>query len=145
MGKITRKSRKRNLKTSTFFRQFFCIFFGCTNLLCIGIIILLKHCSIDFYSVNDIMRHIFPAILFVGALGWFAGYILDNPKRGLIIDYKDLILEELIKSNNKISNEELEQKLKIGTKDFDNDENFEADNFNFSDGDFDLGESKLEL
>lgn len=93
------------------------------------------------------MRHIFPGVLFIGTLGWLAGLILDNPKKKLVIDYKDLIYEELIKANAKISPEELERKLKIVTKnaagDSENEE--EQENFAFEDADFNLGESEIEL
>lgn len=142
-----RKRRKIYRHKSTFFRRFFCLFFACTNLLLIGFICLCKHWSIDYYSVNDAMRHIFPGVLFIGTLGWLAGLILDNPKKKLVIDYKDLIYEELIKANAKISPEELERKLKIVTKnaagDSENEE--EQENFAFEDADFNLGESEIEL
>lgn len=131
-------------KKSRYFRRFFCLFFTCTMVLLIGIIILIKHAAIDYYSVSDILRHIFPGVLFLGTLGWLAGLILDNPKKKLVIDYKDLIYEELIRANAKISPEELEQKLKIVSKTPENPEE-ETENFAFEDADFDLGESKLDL
>ena len=105
---------------------------------------LIKHWAIDYYSVSDALRHIFPGILLLGTLGWLAGLILDNPKKKLVIDYKDLIYEELIRANAKITPEELEEKLKIVTKN--NEEaNDEVENFAFEDADFDLGESKIDL
>ena len=94
------------------------------------------------------MRHIFPGVLFLGTLGWLAGLILDNPKKKLVIDYKDLIYEELIRTNARISPEELERKLKIVTKSVsgENEEDEEEqENFAFEDADFNLGESEIEL
>ena len=137
------KKLKQRLKKSTYFRRFFCIFFTCVNLLVIGLIVILKHWAIDYYSVSDALRHIFPGILFLGTFGWLAGLILDNPKKNLVIDYKDLIYEELIRANAKISPEELERKLQIVTKEPPPEE--EEENFAFEDADFDLGESKIEL
>ena len=139
------KKNKQRLKKSTYFRRFFCIFFTCINLLVIGLIVILKHWSIDYYSVSDALRHIFPGILFLGTFGWLAGLILDNPKKNLVIDYKDLIYEELIRANAKISPEELERKLQIVTKEPSAEEEEEEENFAFEDADFDLGESKIEL
>ena len=137
------KKNKYRLKKSTYFRRCFCIFFTCINLLVIGLIVMVKHWSIDYYSVNDALRHIFPGILFLGTFGWLAGLILDNPKKNLVIDYKDLIYEELIRANAKITPEELERKLQIVTKEPVQEE--EEENFAFEDADFDLGESKIEL
>ena len=141
----TRNKKRKNSKKSTYFRRFFCIFFTCVNLLIIGFIVMLKHWSIDYYSVSDALRHIFPGILFLGTFGWLAGLILDNPKKNLVIDYKDLIYEELIRANAKISPEELERKLQIVTKEPSAEEEEEEENFAFEDADFDLGESKIEL
>ena len=137
------KKNKQRLKKSTYFRRFFFIFFTCINLLVIGLIVILKHWAIDYYSVSDALRHIFPGILFLGTFAWLAGLILDNPKKNLVIDYKDLIYEELIRANAKITPEELERKLQIVTKEPPPEE--EEENFAFEDADFDLGESKIEL
>ena len=137
------KKNKQRLKKSTYFRRFFCIFFTCINLLVIGLIVILKHWAIDYYSVSDALRHIFPGILFLGTFAWLAGLILDNPKKNLVIEYKDLIYEELIRANAKITPEELERKLQIVTKELPPEE--EEENFAFEDADFDLGESKIEL
>lgn len=136
--------RKKRIVKSKFFRRIFCIFFACINILVIGLIILIKHWTIDYYSVNDILRHIFPGIIFLGATAWLAGMILDNPRKSIVIDYKDLIYEELIKSNAKITQEELEQKLRIVSKEADSNEE-EEENFAFEDADFNLGESEIEL
>ncbi len=142
MERIVKKNRP--FTKSSYFRRFFCLFFTCTTVLLIGIIVLIKHWAIDYYSVSDALRHIFPGILLLGTLGWLAGLILDNPKKKLVIDYKDLIYEELIRANAKITPEELEEKLKIVTKN--NEEaNDEVENFAFEDADFDLGESKIDL
>lgn len=138
-------SKNRGFTKSSYFRRFFCLFFTCITVLLIGLIITIKHWAIDYYSVSDILRHIFPGVLFLGTLGWLAGLILDNPKKKLVIDYKDLIYEELIRANAKISPEELEQKLKIVTKKSEEDNPEEVENFAFEDADFDLGESKLDL
>ena len=122
------------------------MFFTCSNVLIIGIICLVKHWSIDFYSVNDALRHVFPGVLILGTFGWLAGLILDNPKKKLVIDYKDLIYEELIKANARISPEELERKLKLVTKNNEGEEGEEEnENFAFEDADFNLGESEVEL
>ena len=148
MQKTARKKRKTYRHKSTYFRRFFCLFFACTNLLLVGFICICKHWAIDYYSVSDAMRHIFPGVLFLGTLGWLAGLILDNPKKKLVIDYKDLIYEELIRTNARISPEELERKLKIVTKSVsgENEEDEEEqENFAFEDADFNLGESEIEL
>ena len=139
-----KKRRKNSYTKSSYFRRFFCIFFTCTTMLLVGLIVMIKHWSIDYYSVNDALNHIFPGILFLGTFGWLAGLILDNPRKKLVIDYKDLIYEELIRANAKISPEELEQKLKIVTKNNEAEEE-EVENFAFEDADFDLGESKIDL
>lgn len=139
-----KKRRKRIVKTN-YFRRALCIFFACINVLVISFIVLIKHQSIDYYAVNDVLRHIFPGILFLGASAWLAGMILDNPRKNLVIDYKDLIYEELIKANAKISPEELEQKLHIAQNDEEITEEEEENNFAFEDADFNLGESKIEL
>lgn len=145
-GKRRKKSEYYKNKSS-YFRRFFCLFFTCTNVMFIGVICLVKHWSIDFYSVNDALRHIFPGILILGTLGWLAGLILDNPKKKLVIDYKDLIYEELIKANARISPEELERKLKLVTQKHDSEdgEEEETENFAFEDADFNLGESEVDL
>lgn len=142
-----KKSKNIYYHRSSYFRRFFCLFFTCVNVLIIGLICLLKHWAIDYYSVNDALRHIFPGILFLGTLGWLAGLILDNPKKRLVIDYKDLIYEELIKANARISPEELEQKLKVVTKHHSGnpEDDEENENFTFEDADFNLGESEIEL
>lgn len=145
MKYVDKKKKTEYYKNkSSYFRRFFCIFFTCSNVLLVGIICLVKHWSIDYYSVNDALRHIFPGILILGVLGWLAGVILDNPKKKLVIDYKDLIYEELIKANARISPEELEQKLKLVTNSSD-EESDETENFAFEDADFNLGESEVEL
>lgn len=145
MEYVDKKKKTEYYKNkSSYFRRFFCIFFTCSNVLLVGIICLVKHWSIDYYSVNDALRHIFPGILILGVLGWLAGVILDNPKKKLVIDYKDLIYEELIKANARISPEELEQKLKLVTNSSD-EESDETENFAFEDADFNLGESEVEL
>jgi len=143
---MTKKNFRKKTKCS-YFRRFFCLFFTCITVLLISIIVLIKHQSIDYYSVSDILRHIFPGVLFFGATAWLAGLILDNPKKNLVIDYMDLIYEELIRTNNKISPEELQQKLKIVAKDKTNEdgEDNEEENFAFEDADFNLGESEIEL
>ena len=88
----------------------------------------------------------FPGVLILGTFGWLAGLILDNPKKKLVIDYKDLIYEELIKANARISPEELERKLKLVTKNNEGEEGEEEnENFAFEDADFNLGESEVEL
>lgn len=140
---MSKNPRRKKIVKSNYFRRVLCIFFACINVIIIGFIILIKHWSIDYYSVNDLLRHIFPSIMLLGATAWLAGMILDNPKKSLVIDYKDLIYEELIKANAKISPEELEQKLRIITKE----ESIEEDeeNFAFEDADFNLGESEVEL
>lgn len=144
---MTKKNKKSEYykHKSSYFRRFFSLFFTCTNVLLIGIICLVKHWSIDYYSVNDALRHVFPGILILGTLGWLAGLILDNPKKKLVIDYKDLIYEELIKANARISPEELERKLKVVTKTEDGESEEENENFAFEDADFNLGESEVEL
>lgn len=144
---MTKKKKKSEYykHKSSYFRRFFSLFFTCTNVLLIGIICLVKHWSIDYYSVNDALRHVFPGILILGTLGWLAGLILDNPKKKLVIDYKDLIYEELIKANARISPEELERKLKVVTKTEDGESEEENENFAFEDADFNLGESEVEL
>ncbi len=138
-------SKDRVFTKSSYFRRFFCLFFTCFTVLLIGLIITIKHWAIDYYSVSDILRHIFPGVLFLGTFGWLAGLILDNPKKKLVIDYKDLIYEELIRANAKITPEELEQKLRIVTKNQDDEAGEETENFAFEDADFDLGESKIDL
>lgn len=130
--------------TSTYFRRFFCLFFTCTYILIVSLIVIIKHGGINYYSATDILHHIFPGVMFFGATAWLAGLILDNPKKSLVIDYKDLIYEELIKANKKISPEELEQKLKIVSKE-NREEEEEEENFAFEDADFNLGESEIEL
>ncbi len=148
MAKKGKKSEYYKHKSS-YFRRFFSLFFTCSNVLIIGIICLVKHWSIDFYSVNDALRHVFPGVLILGTFGWLAGLILDNPKKKLVIDYKDLIYEELIKANARISPEELERKLKLVTKNNEGEEGEEGEeeneNFAFEDADFNLGESEVEL
>ena len=144
MPNSPKKKKKKYVKKTSYFRRFFSVAFACLNLLIITIIVVIKHWVIDFYSVSDLLRHVFPGILFIGALGWLAGLILDNPKKNLVIDYKDLIYEELIRSNAKITPEELEEKLRIVTQGHDEAED-EVENFAFEDADFDLGESKIDL
>lgn len=136
IGKRPRKVHKRK-----YFRKFFCLFFACTNVLLIGTIVLVKHMSIDYYSVNDLLQHIFPSIFILGSLGWLAGLILDNPKKNLIIDYKDLVMEELIKANSNITPEELERKLKHD----DDYEDEDDENFSFEDADFNIQDAKIDL
>jgi len=140
MGK---KRKIRKTVKSNYFRHFFCLFFVCINVLIIGTVILFKHHGIDYYSVNDLINHVFPSLAFLGLIGWLAGLILDNPRKKMIIDYKDLIYEELIKNNNKISPEELDRKLKISTGE--EEENEEIENFPFEDAEMNIGESEIEL
>lgn len=134
---------KKRTKT-TYFRKAFCFFIVCVNIIIIACIILIKHWAIDYYSVTDILRHIFPATVILGLIAWLAGTILDNPKKSLVIDYMDLIYEELLRANVKISPEELERKLKIIPKE-DLEAEEEEENFAFEDADFNLGESEIEL
>lgn len=142
-NKPKKKRKKKYIKKTSYFRSFFCIFFSCITFLVISFIVIIKHCSIDYYSIKDLLKHVFPSIMIVGALGWLAGLILDNPKKSLIIDYKDLIYEELIRKNAKITPEELEEKLRIVANT--NEEDDEAiENFSFEDADFNLGESDIE-
>ena len=145
MSNTNKKVKKTYHYKSTYFRRFFCLFWACTNLLLVGIICICRHWSIDCYSVNDAIRHIFPGSILLGALGWLTGLILDNPKKKLVIDYKDLIYEELIRANVKISPEELESKLKIVSKPSSEEDEEGEENFAFEDADFNLGESEIEL
>ena len=139
MAKNSRKKRKKN--GGKYFRRFFCLFFACSNVLVVLAVVLLKHMAIDYYSVNDLLQHIFPSVFVLGACGWLVGLILDNPKKNLIIDYKDLVMEELIKANSNITREDLERKLKKeGEFDEEDDENFA-----FEDAEFNIQDSKIEI
>ena len=137
------KKKTTKIVGKKYFRKFFCLLFACTNVLLVGLVVLLKHMAIDYYSVNDLLQHIFPSVFIVGAFGWVVGLILDNPKKNLIIDYKDLVMDELIKAKSHITREDLDRKLKKAME-FDDEED-EVENFAFSDADFNIQDSKIEL
>lgn len=139
---MKKKRKIRKIVKSNYFRHFLCLFFVCINILIIGVVIIIKHHGINYYSVQDLINHVFPGLVFLGLLSWLAGLILDNPRKRMIIDYKDLIYEELLKTNNKISPEELDRKLKISTNEEENDE---TENFPFEDAEMNIGESEIEL
>ena len=139
MAKNTRKKRKKVGRK--YFRRFFCLFFACSNVLIVLAVVLIKHMAIDYYSVNDLLQHIFPSVFVIGACGWLVGLILDNPKKNLIIDYKDLVMEELIKAHSNITREDLERKLKKEGEFSEEDD----ENFAFEDAEFNIQDSKIEI
>jgi len=138
---MARKTKKKRRQVGgKYFRRFFCLFFACSNVLIVLAVVLIKHMAIDYYSVNDLLQHIFPSVFVLGASGWLVGLILDNPKKNLIIDYKDLVMEELIKANSNISREDLDRKLRKEAELTEDDENFA-----FEDAEFNIQDSKIEI
>ena len=132
---------KKKLVRTNYFRKMFCVLFSAVNILVISLIVLFKHFSIDYYSVVDTIWHLFPEVVIIGMFGWIIGLILDNPRNEISVNYKDLVYEELLKSKAKMSQEELEEKLRLPVED----ELEEDENFAFEDADYNIGESKIEI
>ena len=79
------------------YRQELCKLFASLTILVMGTASLLKSGSLDYYSVLGTLGKIVPATAFLGWLGYIIGSILDNPKNKDSVDYKAMIMDELMK------------------------------------------------
>lgn len=84
-------------------KLFFGLLFFCLTLLIYGTCYLFINGGINYYSVSSSFENIVPYCIVVGILGYFIGYILDNPKRRKMLESNDIIERMMKESMNNSS------------------------------------------
>lgn len=77
--------------------------FASFSIIIMGTVSLLQSMSIDYYSVLGTLTKVIPAAFALGCLGWVMGMVLDKPKKGSRFAYNQLLLDDLLKSENALA------------------------------------------